>query len=231
MRLMRLLLCCSVLLAAAPLGRAEYIVLRGGQRLNVSSYQLLGDRYRLQVAGGAVFIAAEDVLGIEPEEVFTPAKPPDDLKAPFRELIDAAATQYKVDKDLIISVIAVESNFEPKAISRRNARGLMQLLPETAMRLGVNDVFDPRENIDAGTRYLSDLLKRYGNNLALALAAYNAGPEKINKFGNVPPYAETISYVRRVKRAYENSKSGATPRSAQRSKPLPPVAGSQNGRQ
>jgi hypothetical protein len=228
-RLMRLLLCCSLLLAAAPAGRGEYIVLRSGQRLNVSGYQLLGDKYRLQMAGGTVVVAAGDVLGIEPEEVFTPSKPTDDLKAPFRELIDAASAQYKVDADLITSVIAVESNFEPKAISRRNARGLMQLLPETAARLGVKDVFDPRQNIDAGTRYLSDLLRRYGNNLVLALAAYNAGPEKISKFGKVPPYPETISYVRRVKRAYENSKSGTTPRSTQRSKTISKAAAFRNG--
>jgi len=228
-RLMRLLLCCSVLLAAVPAGRAEYIVLRSGQRLNVSGYQLRGDKYRLQMAGGTVEVAAEDVLGIEPEEVFTPSKPADELKAPFRELIEAASAQYKVDADLITSVIAVESNFEPKAISRRNARGLMQLLPETAARFGVRDVFDPRQNIDAGTRYLSDLLQRYDNNLVLALAAYNAGPEKITKFGDVPPYAETISYVRRVKRAYESSKSGVTPLSTERSKPASKAPGYRNG--
>lgn len=229
MRLTRLLLCCSVLLAAAPAGRAEYIVLRSGQRLNVSGYQLLGDKYRLQMAGGTVVVAAEDVLGIEPEEVFTPSKPSDELNTPFRELIEGASAQYKVDADLIASVIAVESNFEPKAISRRNARGLMQLLPETAVRLGVRDVFDPRQNIDAGTRYLSDLLQRYDNNLVLALAAYNAGPEKINKFGKVPPYAETISYVRRVKRAYANSKSRQTSNSARKSKPLSAALSVRNG--
>jgi transglycosylase-like protein with SLT domain len=228
LRLTRLFLCCSLLLAA-PAGRAEYIVLRSGQRLNVSGYQFLGDKYRLQVAGGTVVIAAEDVLGIEPEEAFTPAKPSDELKTPFRELIEAASAQYKVDADLITSVIAVESNFDSKAVSRRNARGLMQLLPETAVRLGVKDIFDPKQNIDAGTHYLSDLLQRYDNNLVLALAAYNAGPEKISKFGNVPPYPETISYVRRVKRVYENSKSGVTPRSAQRSKPVSPAAGSRSG--
>jgi soluble lytic murein transglycosylase-like protein len=227
-RLTRFLICCSVLLAAAPAGRAEYIVLRSGQRLNVSGYQLLGDKYRLQIAGGTVVIAAEDVLAIEPEEVFTPAKPSAELKTPFRELIEAASAQYKVDADLITSVIAVESNFEPKAISRRNARGLMQLLPETAERLGVKDIFDPKQNIDAGTRYLSDLLQRFDNNLVLALAAYNAGPEKISKYGNVPPYPETISYVRRVKRAYENSKSGVTPKSTQGSKAVSQAAGSRS---
>jgi soluble lytic murein transglycosylase-like protein len=229
MRLTRLLPFCALLFAAAP-GRAEYIVLRSGQRLNVSSYQLLGDKYRLQVAGGTVFVATEDVLSIEPEEVFTRLKPADNFKGPFRELIEAASAQYKVDADLIASVIAVESNFEPKAISRRDARGLMQLLPETAARLGVKDIFDPKENIDAGTRYLSDLLKRYDNNLVLALAAYNAGPEKVERFGNVPPYAETISYVRRVKQTYENSKSGATPSSTPKRKSFPASTTVPNGK-
>jgi Transglycosylase SLT domain len=231
LRLTRLLLYFALLLAVAPAGRAEYIVLRSGQRLNVSGYQLLGDRYRLQMAGGTVVVAAEDVVGIEPEELFTPPKPADNSKAPFRELIESASAQYKVDADLITSVIAVESNFEPKAISRRNARGLMQLLPETAARLGVRDVFDPRQNINAGTRYLSDLLRRYNNDLVLALAAYNAGPEKVGKFGSVPPYAETISYVRRVKRAYENSKSGTAAMSKQKRKSLSTAATVRNGSQ
>jgi len=162
--------------------------------------------------------------------VFTRLKPADNFKGPFRELIEAASAQYKVDADLITSVIAVESNFEPKAISRRDARGLMQLLPETAAKLGVKDIFDPRENIDAGTRYLGDLLKRYDNNLVLALAAYNAGPEKVAKFGSVPPYAETISYVRRVKRAYENSKSGEAPSSTRKRKSFSASATVPNGK-
>jgi soluble lytic murein transglycosylase-like protein len=183
-------------------------VLKSGQRLTVTSYQLNGDTYRLQIAGGSVEIAAEDVVAIEPEEIFTPVPATPVVKAPYRELVEAAAARYKVDADLITSVIAVESNFDPKAVSRKKARGLMQLLPETAARLGVRNIEDPQENIDAGTRYLRDLLQKYNNNLVLALAAYNAGPERIQQYGRVPPFAETISYVRRVKRSYENSKSG-----------------------
>jgi soluble lytic murein transglycosylase-like protein len=83
-------------------------------------------------------------------------------------------------------------------------------LPETAARFGVQNIFDPQENIDAGTHYLGDLLRRYDNDLVLALAAYNAGPEKVLQFGRVPPYPETVSYIRRVKRAYEKSKAGLT---------------------
>jgi Transglycosylase SLT domain len=201
------------LLAATDV-RAEYIVLRNGQRLHVTGYQLVGDKYQLQMAGGKLEIAAADVVGIEPEEVFTkiPTQPVVVAAAAdptFRDLIEAAAKRHSVDPDLIASVIAVESNFDPKAVSRKNARGLMQLLPETADRLGVKNIFDPQENIDAGTRYLKELLQMYNNDLMLTLAAYNAGPDSVQKYGRVPPYVETLTYVRRVKRSYEKSKSSA----------------------
>jgi soluble lytic murein transglycosylase-like protein len=207
LRLKRAALLLSLGLLAAPALRAEYVVLRSGQRLKVTGYQVVGDKYRLQMGGGTVEIAAEDVVAIEPEEVFTPLPAQPVVKAPYRELVEAAAERYKVDADLITSVIAVESNFDPKALSPKNARGLMQLLPETAERLGVQNIYDPKENIEAGTRYLRELLQRYNNDLALALAAYNAGPERVQQYGRVPPFAETLSYVRRVKRTYEKSKS------------------------
>ena len=204
---------------AAPTLRAEYVVLRSGQRLRVTGYQLLGDKYRLQMAGGVVEIAAEDVVAIEPEDSFTPVPAKAIVKPPYRELVEAAAARYNVDADLITSVIAVESNFDPKALSRKNARGLMQLLPETAARLGVQDIYDPQENIDAGTRYLRELLEKYNNNLTLALAAYNAGTDRVEQYGRVPPFTETLSYVRRVKRSYDKSKSKASAKT-----PAPPGA-------
>src|SRR5580700_3200633 len=198
----------SMLTGLASQARAEYFVLQSGQRLHVSGYQLLGDKYRLQMQGGFVELAAQDVTSIEPEDVFTSAPPVTAAQAPFRDLIESAAARYSVDADLITSVIAAESNFNPKAISRRNARGLMQLLPPTAARLGVQNIFDPRENIDAGTRYLRDLLLLYKNDLALTLAAYNAGPQRVRQYGRVPPFAETWSYVQRVRSAYAKRKSG-----------------------
>lgn len=207
MRVARTALLLPLVLLATPALRAEYVVLRSGQRLTVTGYQLLGDKYRLQMKGGFVEVAAEEVVTIEPEDVFAPEPAKPVVAPPYRELVEAAAARYSVDADLITSVIAVESNFDPKAVSRKNARGLMQLLPETAARLGVQNVEDPQENIDAGTRYLRDLLLRYNNNLVLTLAAYNAGPERVEQYGNVPPFAETISYVRRVKRGYEKSKA------------------------
>jgi soluble lytic murein transglycosylase-like protein len=215
-------------LVAAPSARAEYIVLRSGERLHVTAYQLLGDKYRLQLQGGWVDVQAADVLKIEPEEVFAPpapdppVAPPSAPSAPsappYRELVSAAALRYGVDAELISSVMEVESHFDPKAISPKNARGLMQLLPQTAARLGVKDIFDPQQNIDAGTRYLKELLQLYNNNLTLALAAYNAGPDKVQKYGNVPPYRETVSYVNQVKRKYQKSKSATS------AKPATPAA-------
>jgi len=209
------------LLLTASSTRAEYIVLRSGQRLHVTSYQLLGDKYHLQLQGGWIDVQTADVVSIEPEEVFTalpvPAQPVATSVAaapPYRELVAAAASRYGVDAELITSVIAVESSFDPKAVSPKNARGLMQLLPETAARLGVKDIFDPAENIDAGTRYLRELLQLYNNDLALTLAAYNAGPDNVQKYGRVPPFAETVSYVKRVKRTYEKSKSAPPPKAA-----------------
>lgn len=210
MRLKRSALLLTLVVLAAPALRAEYVVLRSGQRLTVTGYQLLGDKYRLQMTGGSVEIAAGEVVAIEPEEVFTPLPAKPIVNPPYREWVEAAAARYGVDADLITSVIAVESNFDPKAVSRKNARGLMQLLPETAARLGVQNIDDPQENIDAGTRYLRELLQKYNNDLVLTLAAYNAGPERVQQYGRVPPFAETISYVRRVKRGYEKSKSKAS---------------------
>ena len=221
MRLKRAAILLLLAVLAAPSLRAEYVVLRSGQRLRVTGYQLLGDKYRLQMAGGSLVIAAEEVVAIEPEEVFTRAPAPvQTVPQPlYRDLVEAAAKRYSVDADLITSVIAVESNFDPKALSRKNARGLMQLLPETAARLGVQNIYDPQENIDAGTRYLRELLQKYNNDVVLALAAYNAGPERVQQYGRVPPFAETISYVRRVKRGYEKSKSKPSTKTA-----APPAA-------
>lgn len=214
---MRLRLILTAILAAGGLTsgaasvRADYVVLRSGARLNVTSYELLGDKYRLQMNGGFAEIPVADVLAIEPEEVFEPLPEPLGPTTPFHDIIRAAAERYGVDADLIHCVIAIESNFNPKAISPKNARGLMQLMPQTAAQFGVRDIFDPRENIEAGTRYLKDMLARYNNDVTLALAAYNAGPERVELCGrHVPPYSETVKYVQRISRSYAKFKSGVS---------------------
>ena len=225
-RLTRILPVCALVFAAAPSLRAEYINLRSGDRLHVTGYQLLDGKYRLQVAGGVVEVSAAEVVSIDPEDQFASQPQPTAATAPFGEIVKAAAARYSIDADLIISVIAAESNFDPKAISKRNARGLMQLLPETAAHFGVQNIFDPQENIDAGTHYLRDLLQRYNNDLVLALAAYNAGPERVQQFGNVPPYPETVSYIRRVKKAYAKSKSAKPANAAPSTATQPPLSAS-----
>ena len=117
----------------------------------------------------------------------------------FDALIAAAASKYGVPFALVKAVVAAESGFEPKALSRAGAQGLMQLMPETARELGVTDGFNPAQNIDGGTRYLARLRQLFGND-RLAIAAYNAGPGRVRRAGRVPNIAETRAYVRKVLR-------------------------------
>ncbi len=199
-----------MLLASCVPVRADYVVLRSGARLNVTGYEILGDRYRLHVKGGVAEVPVQDIVAIEPEEIFQPSTEPLTEKTPFQKLIRDAAARYNLDPTLIHSVISIESNFDPKAVSRKNARGLMQLMPRTAELMGVKDSFDPAQNIDGGSHYLSDLLKKYGNDITLALAAYNAGPDSVDKYGRrVPPYLETMKYVQRIAKTYAKLKADA----------------------
>lgn len=116
----------------------------------------------------------------------------------FPEIIREAAGLHRVDESLIRAVIHAESAYRPDAKSPKGAQGLMQLMPDTQRELGVVDPFDPVDNIEAGTRYLAGLLRRFGGDVTLASAAYNAGPGAVERHGGVPPYAETREYVRRV---------------------------------
>jgi soluble lytic murein transglycosylase-like protein len=122
----------------------------------------------------------------------------------FDELIESSAREFSVDPKLVKSVMLVESGFNPAAISRKGARGLMQLMPQTAAEHGVEiaEIHDPRRNIAAGTRHLSKLLSYYGGDLVKSLAAYNAGERAVDRYGGVPPYDETQLYVRKTLAAY-----------------------------
>ena len=117
---------------------------------------------------------------------------------PFGDAIFRSARRYEVDSLLLAALVEVESNFQPTVVSRAGAIGLAQLMPETAEWLGAEDVTNPETNLDTGARYLSWLLEEYEGDLSLALAAYNAGPGTVRKFGGVPPYQETQRYVDRV---------------------------------
>jgi len=124
------------------------------------------------------------------------------------KLVREAAERHHVDPALVRAVIETESNWNPRAHSRKGAGGLMQLIPTTAQRYGANDLYNPEQNIDAGVRHLKMLLERYNGNLDLALAAYNAGERTVDRFGGVPPIRETRNYVQKVQNAYFRPGSG-----------------------
>jgi hypothetical protein len=230
---MRVLKFATLIIAVAcvfaPGARAEYAVLRSGMRIHISGYEHLGGILRLHVPGGTVDVAIEDVVTIEPEEVFAavtpiPAKPASIDRYP--ELIVAAAKKYGLDSRLLAAVAAAESNFDPRAVSRKNAQGVMQLLPETSARLAVRNPFDPAQNIDAGARYLKELLGRFRGNVKLALAAYNAGPERVEQYGGIPPYRETQNYVAKITQAVALNSAAQTNATSQVGS-MPPAATTQ----
>ena len=129
-----------------------------------------------------------------------------DTGTSYDQIIDKYAEEYRLDPQLIRSMIATESAFNPKAVSRKGAQGLMQLMPATALELGVEDPFDIEQNIDGGARYLRQMLDNFGGNVKVALAAYNAGPGAVERYGGrVPPYPETEQYVNRVLRFSEQT--------------------------
>lgn len=122
----------------------------------------------------------------------------------LRGIVTSAALRYTVPSGLVRAVLMAESAGNVRALSSAGAQGLMQLMPATAQSCGIRDPFDPFENVDCGTRYLHGLLQRYHNNVRLAVAAYNAGPGAVTKYGGVPPYLETRTYVTRVLASYQH---------------------------
>lgn len=124
------------------------------------------------------------------------------IRAEIDRIVQEVAHKYSLEPALIHSIIKIESNYDPWAISPKGAMGLMQLMPTTAAQYGVKDIFDPRQNIEGGVRYLKDLIRLYQGRTDLVLAAYNAGQEAVKKFGGIPPYPETIKYIEKIKASY-----------------------------
>jgi soluble lytic murein transglycosylase-like protein len=195
-----LLLVAAVLAVEAAPARAEIALLSSGATLKVTAQRREGDMVVLSLKGGGeVGVAASELRGVVPDEILdevvlsATAKPTD-----LAQMVEAAARRHGLDPELVRAVVAVESGFRPDAVSPKGAQGLMQLMPATARSLGVTDAFDPFSNLDGGTRYLRMLVTRYGGDLKRALAAYNAGEGAVARHGGVPPYPETLAYVRKV---------------------------------
>jgi len=131
-----------------------------------------------------------------------------DLKALYSAKIEAAARYHNIPVDFLHAVIRFESNYDMSAISAKGAIGLMQLMPDTAARYGVRDIYDPGQNIDGGCRYLKELMKLYNNDTKMVLAAYNAGQEAVKRYGKIPPYPETKTYIQRIMTAYRRPTIG-----------------------
>jgi hypothetical protein len=196
-----LLLVC----ACGPSLAGETATLRNGFTIHYEHRETLGENTRLFLTASAesfVDVPSGDIVEIEADKVpatTAPAKPPaTHHPVQLDEALSAASQKNNVSPELLRSVVRAESGFNPNARSAKGAQGLMQLMPTTAARMGVRDVFNPEQNLDGGARYLRELLGRYNNNLTFALAAYNAGPERVEKYHGVPPFPETVSYVTRV---------------------------------
>jgi soluble lytic murein transglycosylase-like protein len=142
--------------------------------------------------------------------------------ADLNQVVNSASAAYHLDPDLVNSVIHAESGFNSHAISPKGARGLMQLMPSTASALGVNDAFDPEANVGGGSRYLRELLERYNFDLVKALAAYNAGPGRVEQYQGVPPFHETRAYVARIVHEYNRKKIAQEKATAQAQKAAQP---------
>jgi soluble lytic murein transglycosylase-like protein len=216
---------CRTICAAAALTlltpfayAAELVTLTNGYAMRCDHHAQVEDHVRLYMSAGEdnyIEFPSRDIVNFEqapdlPVPQAAPsavpqAGPQSGAKntarltgADLDEMLNTAGKEHNVDVDLLASIVKAESGGNAHAVSHAGAQGLMQLMPRTASELGVHDSFQPEQNVRGGTAYLDALLTRYGNNLALALAAYNAGPEAVDKYHGIPPYHETRVYVARV---------------------------------
>ena len=217
----------AVLFAAAmvcPMARsAERVTLKNGFALDCVRRETIDGRVRLYLAKDSTSyleVSTDAVVRIEeiPDLVEVPVKAStaeDNRRSvatagltheEMRTMLAHAGEEHNIDVDLLASVVRAESGGQVRAVSRAGAQGLMQLIPKTAGELGVHDTFQPEENISGGTAYLDQLLARYHDNVALALAAYNAGPAAVDRYHGIPPYRETRAYVARVIREFNRRK-------------------------
>jgi soluble lytic murein transglycosylase-like protein len=237
----------GLLLVALPVMGTDLAILHNGFSIRHERRETVGSVTRLYLGTGKdyVDIATAQIERFEKDQspVVVPspapaaaslvparlAKPQALKQQDLKEVINTISDQHHLDPDFISSVIHAESGFNPRAVSPKGAQGLMQLMPGTASKLGVSNAFDPRANVEGGTRYLSELLERYNFDVIKALAAYNAGPGRVQQYGGVPPYYETRTYVARIVRDYNRKKiaerkAAAATAKAARTKPSTPKA-------
>jgi soluble lytic murein transglycosylase-like protein len=232
----------GVLLLAMPALGTDLAILHNGFSIRHERRETVGSATRLYLGAGKdyVDIATNQIERFEKElslsiaPASAPAVAPAQAAKPqavkpqnLSEVINTISDQHHLDPDFISSVIHAESGFNARAVSPKGARGLMQLMPGTASKLGVSNAFDPRANVEGGTRYLSELLQLYNFDVIKALAAYNAGPHRVQQYGGVPPYYETRTYVARIVRDYNRKKiaerkAAAATAKAARTKPATP---------
>jgi soluble lytic murein transglycosylase-like protein len=205
-----LLLAATVVFALGPAAHAfQRVTLRNGFSYDCAQQQPLADgRVRLFLSAastGYIDLPAAEIVSIA-----TLPDPPAPSAAPattdVHALLARAGAEHDIDVELLASIVHAESGGRAHAVSHAGAQGLMQLMPQTARTLGVHDSFQPDQNINGGAAYLDALLTRYNNNLALALAAYNAGPAAVDRFHGIPPYRETRAYVARVMTEFKRRK-------------------------
>lgn len=196
---------------AAHAHAAERVTLRNGFAMRCDHHALVDGHMRLYLSAGEdnyIEFAPDEIAAFEqvpdPPAATPPTAPQPShanaklTPADLHEMLAHAGTEHNLDVDLLASVVKAESDGNARAVSHAGAQGLMQLMPQTAAGLGVKDSFQPEQNVRGGSTYLDALLTHYHDNLALALAAYNAGPEAVDKYHGIPPYSETRAYVARV---------------------------------
>jgi hypothetical protein len=202
----RVLLAALLLPALGGSARAEIALLSSGLTLKLDGHRVEEGTVVLMLKGGGEMgVPPSVVRGFVPDEVL------DEVAAPggdLQRLAIEAARRHGLDPELVLAVVSVESGFRPQAVSPKGAQGLMQLMPATAASLGVDDAFDPEQNLDGGVRHLGTLLTLYGGDLPRALAAYNAGESAVARHGGIPPYRETRAYVKRILARYGESGTG-----------------------
>ncbi len=193
---------------------ADVAVLKNGFTIRHERREVIGATTRLYLPGGGyVDVPSDEIVEIQTEEVepvpaVTPelAAKPATRKVDVHQIVFDASMQEQIDPDFIASVVKAESSWNARAVSPKGARGLMQLMPGTAGTLGVSDPFDPEQNVNGGVAYMRQLLELYHGDAVKALAAYNAGPQRVAQYRGVPPYRETQAYVAAIVRDYNRKK-------------------------